>query len=86
MMPRDKGGVVDSRFKVYGTSNIRVVDLSVLPLHTTVHPQGMLRQTTIKLNSVRLMFVHPGTVYTIAEMGKSFARSMSLCCNSPPAM
>ncbi|GJE92683.1 GMC oxidoreductase [Phanerochaete sordida] len=40
MLPRDKGGVVDSKFKVYGTQNIRVVDLSVLPLHTAVHPQA----------------------------------------------
>lgn len=40
MLPRDKGGVVDTKFKVYGTENIRVVDLSVLPMHTVVHPQG----------------------------------------------
>lgn len=33
MLPRDKGGVVDPRLKVYGTSNLRIVDLSVLPLH-----------------------------------------------------
>ena len=41
MMPREKGGVVDSNYKVYGTQNIRVVDLSVLSLQTAVHPQGM---------------------------------------------
>ncbi|EKM53786.1 uncharacterized protein PHACADRAFT_125734 [Phanerochaete carnosa HHB-10118-sp] len=40
MMPRDKGGVVDPRFRVYGTKNIRVVDLSILPIHTAVHPQA----------------------------------------------
>ena len=32
MLPRDKGGVVDARFKVYGTKNLRVVDASVFPL------------------------------------------------------
>ncbi|EMD35377.1 hypothetical protein CERSUDRAFT_116159 [Gelatoporia subvermispora B] len=39
MLPRDKGGVVDTSLKVYGTNNLRVVDLSVLPLMVAVHTQ-----------------------------------------------
>ncbi|KAJ7587562.1 alcohol oxidase [Mycena floridula] len=39
MLPLDKGGVVDPRLKVYGTSNIRVVDLSIVPLHFSGHSQ-----------------------------------------------
>ncbi|KAG6812981.1 hypothetical protein H0H92_014912 [Tricholoma furcatifolium] len=38
MLPRDQNGVVDSELKVYGTSNIRVVDASVLPVHVATHP------------------------------------------------
>ncbi|KAF8211133.1 hypothetical protein K438DRAFT_2047591 [Mycena galopus ATCC 62051] len=34
------GGVVDSRLKVYNTTNIRVVDLSVIPLHIGAHTQA----------------------------------------------
>lgn len=33
MLPRDKGGVVDTKLKVYGTKNLRIADLSIAPLH-----------------------------------------------------
>ncbi|KAH8647581.1 hypothetical protein BGZ60DRAFT_553262 [Tricladium varicosporioides] len=32
MMPREKGGVVDARLRVYGTKNLRIVDSSIMPL------------------------------------------------------
>jgi choline dehydrogenase len=32
MLPREKGGVVSSELKVYGTANLRVVDASIFPL------------------------------------------------------
>jgi alcohol oxidase len=31
MKPRDKGGVVDERLNVYGTTNLKCVDLSICP-------------------------------------------------------
>ena len=40
MLPREKGGVVDTSLKVYGTANLRVVDLSVIPVHIAAHTQG----------------------------------------------
>ncbi|EJD53637.1 alcohol oxidase [Auricularia subglabra TFB-10046 SS5] len=42
MLPRDKGGVVDDQLKVWGTTNLRVVDASVFPLHTSNHPQATI--------------------------------------------
>ncbi|PPR06211.1 hypothetical protein CVT26_005470 [Gymnopilus dilepis] len=40
MLPRNKGGVVDPRLKVYGTTNVRVADLSIVPLHICAHTQA----------------------------------------------
>jgi len=41
MLPREKGGVVDSRLRVYGTKGLRVVDASVFPLE----PSGNIQST-----------------------------------------
>ncbi|KAM0809465.1 putative Glucose oxidase [Seiridium cardinale] len=42
MLPQDLGGVVDSRLKVYGTQNVRIVDASVIPLQMSGHPTATL--------------------------------------------
>ncbi|PKY08003.1 putative glucose oxidase [Aspergillus campestris IBT 28561] len=42
MLPRSMGGVVDSRLKVYGTTNVRVVDASIQPLQLCGHPMANL--------------------------------------------
>ena len=38
MLPRDEGGVVNEKFKVFGTQNVRVVDSSIFP----IEPRGNL--------------------------------------------
>ncbi|KIM89885.1 GMC oxidoreductase [Piloderma croceum F 1598] len=40
MLPRDKNGVVNPELKVYGTTNLRVVDISVIPLQIAAHTQA----------------------------------------------
>ncbi|KAF8645763.1 hypothetical protein AX16_007630 [Volvariella volvacea WC 439] len=40
MIPREEGGVVDSNLKVYGTTNLRAVDCSVLPMELSCHTQS----------------------------------------------
>ena len=42
--------------QVYGTKNLRVVDLSVLPLHMAAHPQG-LRPEYLDYSRAELTFV-----------------------------
>ncbi|KAG5351739.1 hypothetical protein C0989_005073 [Termitomyces sp. Mn162] len=41
MLPRDKQGVVDSELKVYGTKNLRIADISIIPLHIAAHTQAI---------------------------------------------
>ena len=38
MAPEDWGGVVSPELMVYGTSNLRVIDASIFPLHIAAHP------------------------------------------------
>ncbi|KAJ6580893.1 alcohol oxidase [Mycena capillaripes] len=40
MLPLADGGVVDNRLKVYNTTNIRVVDISIVPLQIGAHLQA----------------------------------------------
>ncbi|KAI0079016.1 alcohol oxidase [Panus rudis PR-1116 ss-1] len=40
MLPKEKNGVVDPQLKVYGTNNIRVADMSIVPLLFAGHPSS----------------------------------------------
>ncbi|CAG8060571.1 unnamed protein product [Penicillium salamii] len=42
MLPKEVGGVVDTSLKVYGTSNVRVVDASVVPFQVCGHLQSTI--------------------------------------------
>jgi choline dehydrogenase-like flavoprotein len=36
-MPKELGGVVNNRLRVYGTKNVRVVDASIMPFQVSGH-------------------------------------------------
>lgn len=40
MLPRELGGVVDTDLKVYGTTNVRVVDAGIMPMVLGAHLQA----------------------------------------------
>lgn len=42
MLPREKGGVVDAKLKVYGVDKLRVVDVSVFPLLPRENMQSLV--------------------------------------------
>jgi choline dehydrogenase-like flavoprotein len=42
MLPREKGGVVDDRLRVYGARNVRVVDASMMPLIPRANTQATI--------------------------------------------
>ncbi|KAF7897361.1 hypothetical protein EAF00_005589 [Botryotinia globosa] len=42
MMSREMGGVVNSRLRAYGCSNLRVFDASVIPVEPTANPQAVV--------------------------------------------
>lgn len=37
MLPEDEGGVVDTSLRVYGISNVRVIDASIMPIQVSAH-------------------------------------------------
>lgn len=39
MLPQEDGGVVDPRLRVYGTQNLRIVDVSIMPVLVASHAQ-----------------------------------------------
>lgn len=42
MRRRDWGGVVDTKFRVYGTEGLRVVDASVIPMEVNGNPTSTI--------------------------------------------
>jgi hypothetical protein len=52
MAKRDLHGVVDSSLKVYGTTNLRVVDTSIFPMHVAAHLQSTTYAIGEKVSSL----------------------------------
>lgn len=42
MLPLERGGVVDSHLRVWGTQNLRVVDASIFPMIPAAHLQAVV--------------------------------------------
>ena len=47
MLPHKDGGVVNPNLIVYGTANLRVVDLSIVPIHVSAHVSSLEVLTSV---------------------------------------
>jgi len=57
MLPEEKGGVVDERFRVYGVNGLRVVDASIFPLI----PQATITSLVIAIAERAADFIREDT-------------------------
>lgn len=67
-MPLKSQGVVDAKLKVYGTTNLRIADLSVVPLNIAAHPQGKYIHAAATPDYLLTLIV-TATAYVIGEKG-----------------
>lgn len=81
MLPKDKGGVVDAKLKVYGTSNVRVIDASVYPIEFSTHlgaPTYALAETGASI----IRSLYNGVAETSSSSGSSTGSNNSASNNS----
>jgi choline dehydrogenase-like flavoprotein len=52
MLPKELGGVVDSKLRVYGIDGLRVVDASVFPMPPAAHIQATVYAVAEKVSSI----------------------------------
>lgn len=76
MKPREEGGVVDKRLSVYGTENLKCVDLSICPVSDARPRNFMCAQTVNKDNlgtntySSALLVGEKGSDLLLEELGE----------------
>ena len=72
MLPRNSGGVVDAKLKVYGLGNVRVVDSSVFPLSLAAHVRLLSPSMFFPFSDALLQLQAP--VYALAEHASDIIR------------
>lgn len=66
--------------KVYGTTNLRIADLSVVPVHIATHTQGAYTGFILRVQLPKLLVA--ATAYVIGEKGTVNLRSNSTSTNN----
>jgi choline dehydrogenase-like flavoprotein len=68
MLPREKGGVVDSDLKVYGVKGLRVVDSSIMPVITRGNPQTTVYAVAERAADIILGKLSGSTIYRLDKI------------------
>jgi len=76
MKPRSNGGVVDSKFKVYGVSKLRVVDASVLSLIAPAPLQATIYGIAEKVRFLHIWFFQSNSL--ILSLGRRYNQGWKL--------
>lgn len=81
MTPRALGGVVDpANLKVYGTTNLRVVDASVIPIQFAAQPQATIYAIAERVSSSCLPSNRLAIELIIAGAGVGYHQGRSQVC------
>ncbi|KAJ6587790.1 hypothetical protein B0H10DRAFT_2093390 [Mycena sp. CBHHK59/15] len=76
MLPLASGGVVNTSLVVYGTTNLRVVDVSIVPLHISAHTMATAYGVAERAADL-IKAVHGGVVATVTSSSSGSAASGS---------
>ncbi|EIM91756.1 uncharacterized protein STEHIDRAFT_46530, partial [Stereum hirsutum FP-91666 SS1] len=75
MLPREMGGAVGSDLKLYGPSNVRVVNSSIMPIQLSAHLSATVydiaekvAQVTAKRRSGLIIFIDDVWLYQAADI------------------
>lgn len=94
MISRSEGGVVDSSLRVYGTLNVRVADMSVVPLlpgtHVSLRASVQLLDARPRVDARQMRcvadFAGRSSPLAFPPSSRTLVQTQSIACTFSPAL